>query len=52
MNEIKQWISVQEGPFFERKSAFDRSSSRTRQRKAADIARDIVETLTAMANEK
>lgn len=50
MDEIKQWISAKEGPFFERKSAFDRSSGRARQRKAADIARDIVETLTAMAN--
>jgi len=49
-NEIKRWISAQEGPFFERKSACDRSSGRVRQRKAADIARDIAETLTAMAN--
>ena len=49
-SDITRWSAAQEGPFFERKSAFDRSSSRTRQRKAADIARDIAETLTAMAN--
>ncbi|MBI2223655.1 MAG: putative DNA binding domain-containing protein [Betaproteobacteria bacterium] len=49
-SDITRWSAAQEGPFFERKSAFDRSSSRARQRKAADIARDIAETLTAMAN--
>lgn len=48
--DIARWTSAEEGPFFERKSAFDRSSARARQRKAADIARNIAETLTAMAN--
>lgn len=48
--DITRWTSAEEGPFFERKSAFDRSSARAKQRKAADIARDIAETLTAMAN--
>ena len=49
-SDITRWSAAQEGPFFERKSAFDRSASRAKQRKAADIARDIAETLSAMAN--
>jgi len=45
-----RWASQEEGQFFERKSAFHRSDKQWRQRKAADIALDIVETLSAMAN--
>lgn len=48
-NEIKRLSSTEEGPFFERKSAFDRSFGRPKQRTAADIAWDIADTLSAMA---
>jgi ATP-dependent DNA helicase RecG len=50
MDDITRWSTVPEGQFFDRKSAFDRSGSRRKQRKASDIAWDIVETLSAMAN--
>lgn len=49
-SDIQRWQATEEGQFFDRKSAFDRASGRPRQRKAADIARDIAETLSAMAN--
>jgi len=39
-----------EGQFFERKSAFDRSGGTVKRLKAPAIARQIVETLSAMAN--
>ena len=45
-----RWLEDPEGQFFERKSAFDRAGARRNQRKAAHIAWDIVETLSAMAN--
>ena len=47
---LTRWASQQEGQFFERKSAFDRSSGTWRHRKASDIARDVAATLSAMAN--
>ena len=50
MDEITLWVSQDEGQFFERKSAYDQSRGARHQRKAADIALDIVETLSAMAN--
>lgn len=50
MDDITRWSTLPEGQFFDRKSAFDRSGSRHKQRKASDIAWDIVETLSAMAN--
>ncbi len=50
MDDIARWSTLPEGQFFDRKSAFDRSGSRHKQRKASDIAWDIVETLSAMAN--
>lgn len=40
----------QEGQFFERKSCLDRSPARRGRRPIRDVARDIAETLTAMAN--
>lgn len=49
-DEIERWQTTDEGQFFERKSAFDRSGERPRYRKAADVAWDIVETLSAMSN--
>jgi ATP-dependent DNA helicase RecG len=49
-SDIQRWRAAEEGQFFERKSALDRASGRPKQRKAADIARDITETLSAMAN--
>ncbi|MBU0677761.1 MAG: putative DNA binding domain-containing protein [Verrucomicrobia bacterium] len=48
--DIARLAAAEEGQFFERKSALDRSGARPKQRKAADIARDIAETLAAMAN--
>jgi len=50
MDDIARWSTVPEGQFFDRKSAFDHSGFRHKQRKASDIAWDIVETLSAMAN--
>jgi ATP-dependent DNA helicase RecG len=50
VSDIQRWQGAEEGQFFERKSAFDRVPGRPKQRKAADIARDIAETLSAMAN--
>jgi len=49
-HDIARWQAAEEGQFFERKSAWDRSGPRPKPRKAADIARDIAETLCAMAN--
>jgi len=48
--DMQRWSATDEGPFFERKSALDRSSGRMRPRKTADLALDIAETLSAMAN--
>jgi len=50
MDEITLWATQDEGQFFERKSAYEQSRGSQRQRKAADIALDIIETLSAMAN--
>ncbi len=47
---IARWTAAEEGQFFERKSALDRSSGRVKPRKAAEIAHDIAETVCAMAN--
>ncbi len=42
---LARWQAAEEGQFFERKSAWDRSGPRPKPRKATDIARDIAETL-------
>jgi ATP-dependent DNA helicase RecG len=39
-----------EGQFLERKSCYDRSGERVRRRDVRSVARDIAETLSAMAN--
>ncbi len=45
------WLKTHpEGQFFERKSCYDRSGGKKRLRKARDVARDVAETLAAMAN--
>ena len=45
------WLKTHpEGQFFERKSCYDRSGGKKRLRKASDVARDVAETLAAMAN--
>ena len=45
------WVLTQlESQFFERKSCYDRSSGQPRLRPARDVARNIAETLVAMAN--
>jgi len=48
--DIQRWSATNEGQFFERKSTWDWSSQQPKLRKAKDIARDIAETLSAMAN--
>ncbi len=46
-----QWLKTQqEGQFFERKSCYDRSSQSPKLRPAREVAREVAETLTAMAN--
>jgi len=50
VSDFIRWQTIKEGQFFDRKSAFDRSGRRLKHRKAKDIAWDIVETLSAMAN--
>jgi ATP-dependent DNA helicase RecG len=50
MSDI-EWIPHQnEGQFFERKSCYDRSGGQVRRRPVRDVARDVAETLVAMAN--
>lgn len=49
-NSIARWQAAEEGQFFERKSAIDRSGGAHKPRKAAAIAHDIAETLAAFAN--
>src|SRR3954449_11058294 len=49
-DEIGRWATLRENQFFERKSAFDRSGGRPKQRNARAVAWDIAETLSAMAN--
>lgn len=45
------WLSAQaEGQFLERKSCYDRSGQRPKLRPAREVAQDVAETLTAMAN--
>ena len=39
-----------EGQFLERKSCYDRSGERVRRRDVRSVAKDIAETLSAMAN--
>ncbi|MDQ7029465.1 MAG: putative DNA binding domain-containing protein [Ardenticatenia bacterium] len=45
------WLLTQEeGQFYERKSCSDRSGRRPKRRNAREVARDVAETLSAMAN--
>ena len=45
------WLRTwQEGQFFERKSCYERSANRLRRRPVRDVARDVAETMVAMAN--
>lgn len=44
------WATQPEGQLFERKSAWERSGATVRRRKAPEIAADVAETLSAMAN--
>jgi ATP-dependent DNA helicase RecG len=50
MTDFDWILHQQEGQFFERKSCFDRSQSKIRRRPVRDVARDVAETLAAMAN--
>lgn len=50
MDDFTRWSTADESQFLERKSAYHRADGQPRHRKAADIAWDIAETLTAMAN--
>lgn len=47
---LERWQRSREGQFLERKGAWDYSRERARKRKAADIAKDVAETVSAMAN--
>ena len=49
-SEIARWKAAEEGQFFERKAGRDRSGRHPKLRKAKEIAWDIAETLSAMAN--
>jgi len=45
------WLRThEEGQFFERKSCYDRADACSKLRRARDVARDVAETLSAMAN--
>ena len=45
------WVRTwQEGQFFERKSCYERGAARPRRRPVRNVARDVAETLAAMAN--
>ena len=48
MNSLDWVLRQQEGQFFERKSCFDRLKGKLRPVRA--VARDVAETLAAMAN--
>lgn len=50
IEDLARWSAAQEGQFFERKSAYDRSGQRKKQRKVKEVAWNIAETLSAMAN--
>lgn len=51
MDDTTRWSTQEESQFFERKSAFQRDGAgTTRQRNVRDIAWDIADTLSAMAN--
>src|SRR4030042_4473829 len=50
MNDFEWILHQQEGQFFERKSCFDRSQGKVGRRPVRDVARDVAETLAAMAN--
>lgn len=50
MDEFTRWSNADESQFLERKSAYHRADGQPKQRKAADIAWNIAETLSAMAN--
>ena len=48
---IERWTSQTEGQYFERKSAYEQSmGGRPKPRNVKSLAKDVVETLTAMAN--
>jgi len=49
-HDITRWQAAEEGQFFERKSALNRSGPLPKPRKTAEIAHDIAETLAAFAN--
>jgi ATP-dependent DNA helicase RecG len=49
-DDLSWLLRQQEGQFFERKSCHDRSSGKAKLRPARDVARDVTETLSAMAN--
>ena len=49
-DEIARWSTLPEGQFFERKSAWLGPPSQRRRRDTKAVAKDIAETLAAMAN--
>ena len=49
-DNVTKWSQMPEGQFLERKSAFDRSGGSVTRLKAPAVARQIADTLSAMAN--
>ncbi|MBI2864014.1 MAG: putative DNA binding domain-containing protein [Chloroflexi bacterium] len=50
MSELEWVLHQDEGQFFDRKSCYDRSAGKVKRRPVRDVARDVAETLVAMAN--
>lgn len=47
---LQRWQTLSEGQFFERKGAWDYAEGRPRRRRAAEVAKDVAESASAMAN--
>ncbi|RMF37507.1 MAG: ATP-binding protein, partial [Chloroflexi bacterium] len=50
MENLDWLLRQEEGQFFERKSCYDRTPHGVQLRKVRDVARDVAETVAAMAN--
>jgi ATP-dependent DNA helicase RecG len=50
VSDLNRVIHKREGQFFERKGCFGRSKGKVKLRSIRDVAKDLAETLAAMAN--
>lgn len=50
MAELEWVLRQDEGQFFDRKSCYDRSGGKVKRRSVREVAKDVAETLSAMAN--